>query len=103
LVCPSADAAAEAALEIVGETAKSDLPAARAGLALGPLLARAGDYFGPAVNLAARLVERAEAGMVIVDERLKVALGDYFALEPLERRSLKGIGEAAAWTIRTGP
>jgi adenylate cyclase len=103
LVCPSADAASEAALEVVAGTAKADLPAARAGLALGPLLARAGDYFGPAVNMAARLVERAEAGMVIVDGRIKAALGDDFALEPLDRQSFKGIGEAGAWTIRKRP
>jgi adenylate cyclase len=71
-----------------------------AGLALGALLARAGDYFGPAVNLAARLVEHAEAGMVIVDERLKVALGGDFTIEPIDRQSFTGIGEAAAWTVR---
>jgi hypothetical protein len=31
---------------------------------------------------------------------LKVALGGDFALEPLDRQSFKGIGEAAAWTVR---
>lgn len=100
LVCPSADAALEAALEIVSETVESELPTARAGLALGPLLARAGDYFGSAVNLASRLVERAEPGTVLVDERLKAALGDGFALEQLGRQPLKGIGETATWRIR---
>src|SRR5436190_318737 len=91
LVCPSADAAADAAVDIVGATAKRGLPAVRAGLALGPLLARAGDYFGAAVNVAARLVDHADIGAVIVDERLQAALGDGFALEPLPPRSLKGI------------
>jgi class 3 adenylate cyclase/SAM-dependent methyltransferase len=100
LVCPSVVEAASAALEIVGATATSDLPPARAGLALGALLPRAGDYFGVAVNLASRLADRAEAGTVVVDERFKAALGDAFALEPLGRQPLKGIGEAAAWRIR---
>lgn len=99
-VCPSANAAAHAALEIIDATAKSDLPSARAGLALGRLLARAGDYFGPAVNLAARLVDRADTGAVIADERVKDTLRDGFALEPLEMQTLKGIGEVAAWRIR---
>ena len=33
------------------------MPASRAGLAFGPVLARGGDYFGRAVNLASRLVD----------------------------------------------
>ena len=102
LVCPSADGAAQAALDIVGATASSDLPPARAGLALGPLLSRGGDYYGLAVNLASRLVDCAEAGTVTIDERFKQALGDGFVLEPLGRRRLKGIGEAACWRLRPG-
>jgi class 3 adenylate cyclase len=52
------------------------------------------------VNLASRLVDRAEAGTVVVDERFKAALGSAFALEPLGRQPLKGIGDTAAWRIR---
>ncbi|MDQ3719707.1 MAG: adenylate/guanylate cyclase domain-containing protein [Actinomycetota bacterium] len=100
LVCPSTDAAARAALEILSATAKRDLPPARAGLALGPLLARGGDYFGAAVNLASRLVNSAKPGTVIIDERFKEALGDHFVVEPLGRQRLKGIGEAPAWSLR---
>ena len=100
LVCPSARDAAAAALEIVGATAKRGLPPARAGLALGPLLARSGDYFGRAVNLASRLVDHADAGTVVIDERFKAALGDGFALESLGRPPIKGLGEAPVWRIR---
>jgi class 3 adenylate cyclase/SAM-dependent methyltransferase len=100
LVWPSVTAAASAALEIIDTAAASQLPPARAGLAVGPLLPRGGDYFGLAVNLASRLVDRAEAGTVVVDERFKAALGNAFALEPLGRQPLKGIGETAAWRIR---
>ncbi len=39
---------------------------ARGGLAQGPLVRRAGDYFGYAVNLASRLTEAAEPGTVLV-------------------------------------
>jgi adenylate cyclase len=100
LVCPTADQAAHAALEIVEATAESDLPAARAGLAMGPLLARGGDYFGLPVNMASRLVDRADPGIVLVDQSFKDALTGGFALEPLTRIPLKGIGGAAAWRLR---
>jgi class 3 adenylate cyclase/SAM-dependent methyltransferase len=100
LVCPTAADAARAALEIVEASAGSDLPAARAGLAIGPLLPRGGDYFGAPVNLASRLVTRADPGTVVVDERFKAALTEGFVFEPLERRPLKGIGDSAAWRLR---
>ena len=103
LVCPTAAEAATAALEIVDATAKTDLPAARAGLAMGPVLARGGDYFGLPVNLASRLVNGAAPGTVVVDEHVKAALTDEFAFEPLACRPLKGIGDAAAWTLRRAP
>ena len=88
LVCPTADEAAEAALKIVEATAESDLPAARAGLAIGPLLARGGDYFGLPVNMASRLVDRADPGTVLVDQSF-MTLHRRFALEPLARIPLK--------------
>jgi adenylate cyclase len=100
LVCPTAAGAARAALAIVEASAGSDLLAARAGLAIGPLLPRGGDYFGAPVNLARRLVDRAEPGTVVVDERFKAALPEGFEFERLERRPLKGIGDSAAWRLR---
>jgi adenylate cyclase len=59
LVWPTPARAARAALEILAATGSRGLPPARAGFALGPLLARGGDYFGPAANLASRLIARA--------------------------------------------
>jgi adenylate cyclase len=40
---------------------------ARGGLAFGPVVRRAGDYFGFAVNFASRLTEAAEPGSVLAD------------------------------------
>ena len=57
LVFPTAEEAARGAIELVDACAAGDLPSARAGLSLGPVLARGGDYFGRAVNLASRLVD----------------------------------------------
>jgi adenylate cyclase len=102
LIAPAAASAAQAALDIVEATAASDLPMARAGLAVGPVLARAGDYFGRPVNLASRLARVAEPGTVVVDERMKTSLGEQFGFDALERRPLKGLGDAAAWTLRRG-
>lgn len=46
------------------------LGTARAGIAIGPVQPRAGDYFGPTVNRAARLVDQAEPGTILVDAAL---------------------------------
>jgi adenylate cyclase len=102
-VCPAAIEAARAATEVIGACRRVKLPEARAGLAFGPLLARAGDYFGVAVNLASRLVERADPGGVLIDERFREALREdgELALEPGGRRSLKGIGEVPVWRVET--
>lgn len=81
----------------------SDLPSARAGLALGPVLARGGDYFGRAVNLASRLVDVAAPETVLADNRFAEAIADNAALdaEPQGHKQLKGIGGVQAWRLGT--
>ena len=71
------------------------LGTARAGIAIGPIQARAGDYFGPTVNRAARLVARAEPGTLLVDADLvdrgpeiRVELRGF--PEPVRARTLLG-------------
>lgn len=61
----------------------------RAGLDFGAVLAINGDYFGNSVNLAARLVQAAEPGQVLVSAALREALGDWPATGPRELK-LKG-------------
>ena len=102
-VCPSAAEAARGAIDIVRACAAGDLPPARGGLALGPLLSRDGDYFGPAVNLASRLVDRADPGTVIADARFREELDDHaaFAAEQMPARTLKGIGSVPLWRLTT--
>lgn len=58
-----ADAVAGAADVTVG-TGDLGLPAARAGIAVGPLIRRDGDFFGHTVNLAARICDAAGDGTV---------------------------------------
>ncbi len=104
-VCPSAAEAARAALEVIGACGRADLPPSRGGLAAGPLLLRGGDYFGRAVNLASRLVDRAEAGTVLVDQAFRSELDSRGELELREVGPvrLKGIGEVPVWRLGPSP
>jgi adenylate cyclase len=67
-VVPVPVAAVETALDLVDTFAAHDvLPPVRAGVATGDVLARAGDYSGPVVNLAARTTARARPSTLLVD------------------------------------
>src|SRR5919201_2090653 len=54
-----------AALQMVEEFPQAGLPPAHVGVAAGPVVVQGADYFGRAVNLAARLAARAQAGQVL--------------------------------------
>jgi len=72
----------------------------RGGIAWGELLSRGGDFYGPVVNLAARLVDAAVQGEVLVDEAIASALGPGSDLEPSGRRQLKGFDEPVrVWSL----
>jgi adenylate cyclase len=58
----------------------------RGGLAYGALVNVHGDYFGPIVNLAARLTDTAVPGEVLVDD----SMADHVTTEPAGLRMLKG-------------
>jgi class 3 adenylate cyclase len=88
-VTPRAATAVTVARELV---ATSDHPV-RAGVAYGLLLAQDGDYFGPPVNLAARLVAVAEPGQVLVDGEVNERLDGTQRTAPLAPRALRGIAD----------
>jgi adenylate cyclase len=94
VVCPTPEGAAQGAIELVDACAAGELPSARAGLSLGPVLARGGDYFGRAVNLASRLVDVAPPDTVLADDPFAEAIAGSSALviEPQGRKQLKGLG-----------
>ena len=77
------------------------LPPARAGLACGSLVTREGDYFGPVVNLASRLVEIAKPGSVVASDALHSALADdpTFAWKRLRSRRIRDIGRIEIWAL----
>ena len=102
LVFTTPQAAAQGAIELVDACAEGELPSARAGLALGPVLARGGDYFGRAVNLASRLVDVAAPDTVLADDRFAEAIADnpVLAIEPYGHQRLKGLGSVHASRLR---
>ncbi len=71
-------------------TAFDDDIAPHGGIAYGEVLARGGDYYGPIVNLAARLAEAAVPREVLVTEAVAAAVE---GLDPAGKRLLKGFDE----------
>jgi class 3 adenylate cyclase len=69
---------------------------ARAGVSAGTVLALDGDYFGPVVNLAARLVALAEPGDTLVSDTVAELLGERRAVVPLGPVSLRGFRDPVA-------
>jgi adenylate cyclase len=82
----------EAALSLQEAAAEAeDLPELRIGVARGPAVARAGDLYGRAVNLASRLTGIARPGSVLTDEAAKKDAGDGFDWSRVGSRRIKGI------------
>ena len=66
---------------------------ARAGVTVGTALALDGDYFGPIVNLAARLAALADAGQVLASEEVVERLDDRRSVTPLGPQRIRGFAE----------
>jgi adenylate cyclase len=97
----SARTAAKVALETVAaHEADEELPAIRAGIALGPVLVRLGDVFGEPVNLASRLSEEARPGSLVVDREAAAELEGHAEVLPLHRRSVRGYRSLTPFLVR---
>jgi len=94
--------AARIGLDLADAYADDDLLSdVRVGLACGPVLLRDGDYFGPTVNLAHRIVNIGNPGTVLMSDEFHEALmreapGE-FAAQPLRPRLLKDLGRVQLW------
>jgi adenylate cyclase len=73
--------------------ADADLVTPRGGLALGEMLIRGGDYYGPVVNLASRAADLAVPYEILVTEPVVESAGRAYRFEPAGRRALKGFAE----------
>ena len=96
------EALVEMAMALVADDGSPASLPARVGLTYGTVLARDGDFFGPVVNLAARLVDVAGQHEVVVDDELRAALDPArWATEALPPTSLRGIPDPVApWRVR---
>lgn len=84
--------ACDVASALLAETQKLEaLPNIRVGLSYGDVLTGYGDYYGPIVNLAARLVSAAEPGQVLLDAETRRQAHDAgWSSRSTGTRSLKG-------------
>src|SRR4051794_11056713 len=75
LVAPEAPPMVEAVLGLVeaADAEGENFPQLRAGLAAGPALSRAGDWYGRPVSLASRITGRARPGSVLVTTEVRDA------------------------------
>jgi adenylate cyclase len=92
----------DVALALVDACASDDtLPETHVGLSLGPVTAIEGDYYGPTVNLAHRVVAVARPGTVVTSDSFHDAVADgTHQWVRLRTRRLKGIGETRLWVVR---
>jgi adenylate cyclase len=79
------------ALELIEAFEREDLPSLRAGIASGPALVRAGDYYGNSVNLASRVTGVARPGSVLCTQEVLDAAPDAYDWSPAGRFRLKGL------------
>jgi adenylate cyclase len=73
-VCDRVEDAVDIAFRLQEQVPDGDQVTLRVGMALGEVLPRYGDVYGPVVNIAARLTSEAHPGSVLVDEDLTEAL-----------------------------
>jgi adenylate cyclase len=91
-VSPDAGPLVRAALALVQTAEEAELPSLRAGIAVGPALLRAGDYYGHSVNIASRVTGVARPGSVLCTEEVRDAAGDGGLLwSAAGRHRLKGV------------
>jgi adenylate cyclase len=96
-VTSGADSACDIALALIEAFADDRTLTPRGGLAYGPMIDRCGDYYGPVVNLAARLGELAVPREVLVTSELAARIeSPALRCEPAGRRTLRGFDEPVA-------
>ena len=88
------------AVEEIG--ARDDLLPVRVGVHTGPAVMRGCDWYGSAVNVAARLAAEAEPNQALVSAATHAAVGARASAALVERRelSLRGVGQpVSAWRL----
>lgn len=94
--CRDAGQAVRLGVRIAGELdARPGFPSVRVGINAGSAVERQGDWFGGAVNVAARVSGAAAGGEVLLTEATRLAAGPLAGihLQPRGRRLLKNLPE----------
>ena len=103
-VVSSASGAAQIGLSLAEAYSDDELLSdVRVALSIGPVLVKDGDYYGPVVNLASRLVNVAHPGTVLISDEFRDALeaegaGD-IDTRALRTRNLKDLGRVQMWKL----
>jgi adenylate cyclase len=103
LVSPDIGPLLDCALELHDAAAGEgdEFPPLRVGVAQGPAVARAGDWYGRPVNLASRITAIARPGSVLATREVRDAAPDGYDWSAAGRRSLRGIdGHVALYRAR---
>ena len=81
------------ALELIdaADAEGPDFPQLRAGVAFGPALSRAGDWFGQPVNLASRITQIAHPGSVLLTAEVREQAAGDFRFSYAGERRLRGV------------
>jgi adenylate cyclase len=96
-VSPETDPLLEATLRMIDVAGEDErLPALRAGVARGPALGRAGDWYGRPVNLASRITGVADPDALLATRAVYEAASGAFDFGASKEVSLKGIDEPVA-------
>jgi adenylate cyclase len=91
LVSSDTPALVESALSLVEAAEALDFPQLRAGVARGPAVPRAGDWYGRPVNLASRITAIARPGSVLCSREVRDVAAEGYRWSYAGRRRLKGI------------
>jgi adenylate cyclase len=95
-ISPNVDALIDAVATLARKVRDEgdDFPDVRAGIAFGDAVTRAGDWFGPAVNLASRIVNVAKPDTIIAEQQVKERASDSYGWS--RRRFKKGLKGVAS-------
>lgn len=92
LVSADPEALAGTMLEVVEHTDELAEVPLRGGVARGQTLVREGDFYGPAVNMAARLTDQARPWAVLADDGLAETLQERFEVVRTGPLQIRGVG-----------
>lgn len=103
LISPDLSELVDTALALIAavEAEGEGFPQLSVGLAWGEVVDRAGDVYGPPVNLASRLCDVARPSSILTNESVQAQLTDGYDWTNVGRRRFKGIAEPIAiWRVR---